>query len=369
MAAGGCIEYEETITIEDDSGSGRIRVETHIASHVASNLARFGQYAPVVTGEEAARDYLRERNMQMVSYSRTESGGLVHVDLQATFTDINNTKHPEGGDSFSWRPNDAGGFELQHKLDSSKPPLRFAEGEEQYVDGVKIVVRMRLPRRLARVAFSSEQWTSLEGNGVTWDVPGEYVREKFKASHIFSATQAREVKVKSGPFFTFLKWALVVVMVISGYSCRLYGAAGTLFAVFIANAVALNVFEPLAGLLSRWSRGLAPYADATAFIILFFGTMLALQLTLLARMREWIAFHPNFERLVSPAVGLVSGILLSGVITTFYFLLPFQGDFIQGKLKADEYPWSVTAFRHAANHYGGPERFDPVGRFPHKYIK
>ena len=66
IAAGGCIEYEETVTIDDDSGSGRIRVEVQIASHIASNVERFGQYAPVVEGEDSARQYLQERNMEMV---------------------------------------------------------------------------------------------------------------------------------------------------------------------------------------------------------------------------------------------------------------------------------------------------------------
>src|SRR3990172_1701114 len=85
MAVGGCVEYEETVTIEDEAGSGRIRVEADIASHIASNAGRFGQYAPVVEGEDSARKYLQERNMQLVKYSRTESGGMLHVSVQATF--------------------------------------------------------------------------------------------------------------------------------------------------------------------------------------------------------------------------------------------------------------------------------------------
>ncbi|MFH0964370.1 MAG: CvpA family protein [Planctomycetota bacterium] len=367
IASAGCIEYEETISLSE-SGSGTIRVSMRIASHIASNTTRLGQYADLLKDEDSARRCLSERKLTLTSYAKSETGGMVSIDLAASFDNLNHIADISGGDSFIWQRVGTGNWEFRRGINTTALPLMLAEGEEQYADSIRIVCRAVLPMRVEKAAFEENTaWTRKEGNSVTWTLPGSHLKG-LKTPLSVNALTVKPVITRSGPFFEILKWGLVALMVVSGYSCRLYGATGTVIAIFFGNAVALNTFEPLADLLGRQSGGFDPYADGVCYIVLFLVVTLTTQLALLSRLREWIAFHPNLDRLMSLFVGLLAGFLLSGVIMTFYFLLPFHEDFFAGKLKPEEAPASIVVFRRTANQLGGSNLFDPVGLFPHKYI-
>ena len=207
------------------------------------------------------------------------------------------------------------------------------------------------------------------GNEVTWTINGEYIEQHPNALTLSAKCLQEQVK-HSSILFKIIVYGIIALMIVGGYSSRLYGAAGTFIAVFLANAVAMNLFEPLARLVGRSARGLNDYADALMYVLLFFGVFIGLQIGVIARRREWLSFNPNLDRVLSLAFGLLTGLVMAGFISTFYFLLPFKDDFIGETLTPeDPAPYSVEAFRHCANHFSGKNAFDPIGRFPSKYCE
>jgi hypothetical protein len=175
---------------------------------------------------------------------------------------------------------------------------------------------------------------------------------------------ARGVPASSGKVFNLIYFAIVLVMVLGGYSSRLYGAALNFFALLFVSIICLNFFEPLAE-LSRAYVSFAPeFHAAVVFIVMFIVLTFVAQEFLIGRGREWLDTNRIMDMAGSILFGLFSGFLAAGAIAVFYYLLPFDDDAIQGKLDAANPPVLLRIYRVIANKAPGMNEFDPVGEFP-----
>ncbi|MFH1603061.1 MAG: CvpA family protein [Pseudomonadota bacterium] len=367
VTAAGCIDYKETITIENAAGAGRIDIEARIPAALRLNTDRLGIYAPLVASEETAREYLAGRQLSLATYSVSEDAEYVNIRATVRFKNITQCNAEGNVDTFNLQSTPEGRLTLSRGISANKEPLQLQAQERREASTLHLTFKMVLPRKVDKAAFAGLTFTTTEGNAASWDITGMYYAD-IPGGLSLNATCTVPPKKKSGILFTALMVVLVVLMTMGGYSCRLFGAVGTLIALCIANVITMNVFEPVADLLGGISKDFNEYANALAYILVFFGSFLTIQLALLSRMREWLNFHPNLDRAASIGIGFINGLVLAGVISTFYFLLPFTYDFIGGTLgPEDPPPASVRVFRHAANHFGGSRRFDPVGQFPYEY--
>jgi len=363
----GCLEYEETITIEHN-GSGTIDVSARIPQSLRVNPEMMGPYAPLIDSEEDARAYLESRGMELVSWTPTERDDSLFLTAEIRFKSIGACSESSGLDTFSWSSESDGTLRLGRTLATKKPVFKLSSSDRKAREELQLVFAMNLPSNVALAALRHRPYTSVEGNTARWEISGNDYSTDFTSAMSLFATGKRAIMKQKGWVFTAIWWALVVLMVFGGYSCRLFGSLGTFFAIVIANTVALNLFEPLAGLLGNSISDLDPLADALCYIVVFFGVYIGIQMAMLARFREWLSFHTNFDRVLSIGVGVLNGIMIAGVISTLYFLLPLTDDWIGGRLNAeDPAPHSVRIFRHCANRFDGSNRFDPIGQFPHKY--
>lgn len=370
LVLAGCLEYEETITIESNSGSGSILVRATIPASFAVNVETLGPYAGLIESESAARSYLEARNMELVSWSSTSREDSVALNAEIHFEDLSKCSESRDLDTFKWVSAGDGKQTLTRAVAIGKPIFRLSRSDEKAVERLDLRIIMNVPSKVELAAFRSGSYTSVDGSTARWEISGKDFLENFARSATLSlfASCRRPLVREKGLVFNILVGALIVLMIVGGYSCRLFGSLGTFFAVLIANTVALNLFEPIAGLVGRNISGLDPFADALCYILVFFGVYIAIQMAILARFREWLSFHTNFDRFLSLGVGFLNGIMLAGVISTLYFLLPLTNDWIGGHLNPeDPAPHSVRIFRQCANRFGASNRFDPIGRFPHKY--
>lgn len=367
LTLAGCLEYEETITIEHN-GSGTINVSARIPQSLRVNPETMGPYAPLIDSEDAARAYVESRGMELVSWTSTETTDFVSLTAEMRFDNISTCSESSGLDKFSWSSGSGGELRLGRSLATQEAIFTLSSSYKKDRDKLHLVFAMNLPSNVSLAALRHRPYTSVEGSTARWDISGQDFAGDFAASMSLFATGKRSVVKQRGWAFTVIWWILVVLMVFGGYSCRLFGSLGTFFAIVIANTVALNLFEPLAELVGSNVSGLDAFADALCYILVFFGVYIGIQMAVLSRFREWLSFHTNFDRILSIGVGVLNGIMLAGVISTLYFLLPLTDDWIGGRLNAsDPAPHSVRVFRHCANRFGTSNRFDPIGQFPHKY--
>jgi hypothetical protein len=130
----------------------------------------------------------------------------------------------------------------------------------------------------------------------------------------------------------------VVLLIIAGCAAFQYfkgtivRAFATIVIAVFASIVAFGFFEILADvLIKRGDSGgmlsLVPWAQALSFLLLFVLTFAILQTAIvqLTRMKIDLGFWP--ERIGRPVLGIILGLIVSGILLTFLALAPLPGKY------------------------------------------
>ena len=126
---------------------------------------------------------------------------------------------------------------------------------------------------------------------------------------------------------------LVTVAVIAwgAYRNGLFGAVITFFAVFFSNVVAMSFYHYLSkNVLGEYFGAIEAYADAASFMGLFVVALFIFQVLARAYLPTELTFAKAFDAFGSLVVGLLSGLIVAGVMTIGFFMLPINESFVYG---------------------------------------
>ena len=138
--------------------------------------------------------------------------------------------------------------------------------------------------------------------------------------------------------------ALILVLLIA-YFQVVQGLFGSLIMAILSvlcAALALNTYDAVAESFLRANQG--PYADATALTVLFVGPLLILRIVLDRLIRGNVPFGPWADRIGGGALGLITGMVLVGMVLIIAQMLPL-GETVLGfqpydaSLRRDQTVW------------------------------
>src|SRR5258708_3960134 len=125
--------------------------------------------------------------------------------------------------------------------------------------------------------------------------------------------------------------SVIVVVIVAGSQYRngIFTSATMLIQVLLAGVVAFGLWEPLADELDPLVQEgrMAGYEDCIALTALFAGTLLVLRLTTNRINQELFDFNPIAQQFCGPAIGVVTGYLVSGFLICVLQTLPLDEEF------------------------------------------
>ncbi len=128
--------------------------------------------------------------------------------------------------------------------------------------------------------------------------------------------------------------SLIVVLIVAGSQYRngIFTSATMLVQVLLAGLIAFGLWEPVADELDALLQDgrLAGFGDCMALTGLFAGVLLVLRLITNRINKEPLDFNPIAQQFGGPAIGLVTGYLVSGFLICVLQTLPIDEDFPRG---------------------------------------
>jgi uncharacterized membrane protein required for colicin V production len=129
-----------------------------------------------------------------------------------------------------------------------------------------------------------------------------------------------------------LIFTLIVIVLVAGSQYRngIFTSATMLIQVLLAGVVAFGLWEPIADELDGMLQDgrLAGFEDCLVLTALFAGTIMILRLVTNRINKEPIDFNPIAQQIGGPAIGLVTGYLVSGFLICVLQTLPLDEDFL-----------------------------------------
>jgi uncharacterized membrane protein required for colicin V production len=126
--------------------------------------------------------------------------------------------------------------------------------------------------------------------------------------------------------------SLIVVLIVAGSQYRngIFTSATMLIQVLLAGVVAFGFWEPIADELDAyWQEGrLAGYEDCLVLTGLFAIALLVMRQVTNRINTEPLDFNPIAQQIGGPAIGLVTGYLVSGFLICVLQTLPLDEDFL-----------------------------------------
>jgi uncharacterized membrane protein required for colicin V production len=126
--------------------------------------------------------------------------------------------------------------------------------------------------------------------------------------------------------------SIVVVLIVAGSQYRngIFTSATMLIQVLLAGLVAFGLWEPLADELDGLMQTgrLAGFEDCMALTGLFAGALLGLRLITNRINKEPFDFNPIAQQFGGPAIGLITGYLVSGFLICVLQTLPLDEEFL-----------------------------------------
>ena len=125
---------------------------------------------------------------------------------------------------------------------------------------------------------------------------------------------------------TLLILVLVVTMALAGYRDGAYTAVYALLRNLIGFLVAMTFHGPLSSLIVRFAGGAHPtplYCKAIAFGVLFGAVILAGRALKMRYTVPDVRCYAPVDKSVGPLVGVLNGLVLSGVIFVMWSMMPF----------------------------------------------
>jgi hypothetical protein len=120
---------------------------------------------------------------------------------------------------------------------------------------------------------------------------------------------------------------VVVIVAISQYRNGIFTSATMLLQVLIAGLVTFGLWEPVADELDSAGM-LAGYEDCLVLTGLFALALLGLRLVTNTINKDVIDFHPRAQQIGGPAIGVLTGYLLSGFLVCVFQTLPLEETFL-----------------------------------------
>jgi len=364
LMVGACLDYSEEYTLDDQGkGSVVIRLAVHRVEEFSQYETACAEFLPV--DESSARKFFKNPAVKYVpgSFKKQERGKVIIMTAQYRFnrvTDCNEgnrrqwtiKQDDKGNTLFTFSSTIFSGVNVHQEL------RRAARTQRRLFGTRRFAIKAKFTRP---IEYSNGVVAGPDSIKFEQTVYGILMVEN--PMFTFSAA-VRGLPRTSGPAFKAIYGIIVVIMIISGFSSRLFGSVLNFFNLLFAALITINFFEPLASLSTRYIPYGAEYHHAVVFIVLFTGLILLGQELLIGRGKEWIDINRVADMAGSAIFGLISGFIVAGVIALFYFLLPWQEDVIQGKLDTAHPPVLLRVYRGIANKVPGSNKFDPVGEFP-----
>ncbi len=125
--------------------------------------------------------------------------------------------------------------------------------------------------------------------------------------------------------FWLLGIILFLLMIYGGYLNKLYGAVLTLSIAIFAVLVALNFFEPVAGLFMQVASWSGKLAYGVAFLLLFLLTYVACYALAMAMLPAKLDFHKYVDAIGGAVVGALTGLVFSGFMLVALYVFPLAG--------------------------------------------
>lgn len=126
--------------------------------------------------------------------------------------------------------------------------------------------------------------------------------------------------------------SIIVVLIVAGSQYRngIFTSATMLIQVLLAGLVAFGLWEPLADELDPLLHDgrMAGFEDCIALTGLFAGAVLGLRLMTNRINKEPFDFNPIAQQFGGPAIGLVTGYLVSGFLICVLQTLPLEAEFL-----------------------------------------
>jgi len=128
--------------------------------------------------------------------------------------------------------------------------------------------------------------------------------------------------------FNLIFLGIILVLTLAGLGQRLFGAAINCVAVLVGAFLAFDFFEPVTAFISRAPgvyNEMVPYIRALSFMFLFLCGMVVVKFLLTKGFgKTWVPVHGAVDSLGGLGVGFLTGILTAGVLSLFYYMLPFN---------------------------------------------
>jgi uncharacterized membrane protein required for colicin V production len=126
--------------------------------------------------------------------------------------------------------------------------------------------------------------------------------------------------------------SIIVVLIVAGSQYRngIFTSATMLVQVLLAGLVAFGLWEPVADELDALLQDgrLAGFEDCITLTCLFAGALLVLRLITNRINKEPLDFNPIAQQFGGPAIGLVTGYLVSGFLICVLQTLPLDEEFL-----------------------------------------
>jgi hypothetical protein len=167
-----------------------------------------------------------------------------------------------------------------------------------------------------------------------------------------------------------LSAVLLIAMVAGGYYNKLFGAAVTLVWVLISAVVATTFYRPLASFVRAQVAGegkelfLDGLVEPTFFMALFAITWHVFYMLGNRYFRKPPKLPKTLNDFGGAAIGLVTGIFLSGFMVVSFYMLPISGSWGVGRPAAfPVHDWFVGTMVQASDALGGAYELDEQNFF------
>jgi len=169
--------------------------------------------------------------------------------------------------------------------------------------------------------------------------------------------------------FNLVFLAIILVVTLAGLGQRLFGAIINFLSVLVGVFLAFDFFEPIAHTFINSVPGLHSavnsYVYAFSFMLLFLIGMTLVKYALTRSFgKTWVPIHGVVDSLGGLGVGFLTGILTAGVLSLFYYMLPFnqyafeRGAPLNQLVKPEEAV--VNIVEHVSRRVPGGTRLDPA---------